>query len=233
MSSRALQDYLKAIYKLAGDTAEPVSTSALAERLRVAQPSVTGMAKKLAAEGLIEHIPYQGVRLTPAGRRVAVETIRRHRIVEQFLVQVLGLSWDEVDAEAEVLEHSVSERVVNRMWEVLGRPASDPHGSPIPPPHEDLHEPRALCALADAPRGGCLRVARLHERSPEELRYLADLGLTPGAAVRVEERAPFQGPLLIRINNALHVLDAGLATAILVEIGAVDKGGEHASPAGA
>ncbi|MEO1750833.1 metal-dependent transcriptional regulator [Thiofaba sp. EF100] len=228
MSSRALQDYLKAIYKLAGDTAEPVSTSALAERLKVAQPSVSGMVKKLAAEGLIEHIPYQGVRLTATGRRVAVETIRRHRIVEQFLVQVLGLSWDEVDAEAEVLEHSVSERVVNRMWEVLGRPASDPHGSPIPPPHEDLHELRVLCALVDAPLGLCLRVARLHERRPEELRYLGGLGLVPEALVWVEERAPFQGPLMIRVNGALHVLDAGLAAAILVEVndqeeGAVEK----------
>lgn len=224
MSSRALQDYLKAVYKLAGDTAEPVSTSALAERLKVAQPSVSGMVKKLAAEGLIEHIPYQGVRLTAAGRRVAVETIRRHRIVEQFLVQVLGLSWDEVDAEAEVLEHSVSERVVNRMWEVLGRPASDPHGSPIPPPHEDLHELRVLCALVDAPLGPCLRVARLHERRPEELRYLGGLGLVPEALVWVEERAPFQGPLMIRVNGALHVLDAGLAAAILVEVNDQEEG---------
>ncbi|HET19059.1 MAG TPA: metal-dependent transcriptional regulator [Chromatiales bacterium] len=216
MSSRALQDYLKAVYKLAGDTAGPVSTSALAERLKVAQPSVTGMVKKLAAEGLMEHIPYQGVRLTAAGRRVAVETIRRHRIVEQFLVEVLGLSWDEVDAEAEVLEHSVSERVVNRMWEVLGRPESDPHGSPIPAPHADLRESRALCALADAPHGATLHIARLHERSPEELRYLADLGLVPGGEVRVEERAPFNGPLMIRVGGVLHALDAGMAQAIWV-----------------
>ena len=134
MSTRALQDYLKAIYKLADDSVEAVSTSALAERLGVAAPSVTGMVKRLAAEGLIEHVPYQGVTLTVEGRRVAVETIRKHRIVEQFLVQVLGLTWDEVGAEGEVLEHCVSARVVNRMWEVLGRPASDPHGSPIPPP---------------------------------------------------------------------------------------------------
>lgn len=218
MSSRALQDYLKAIYKLAGDTAEPVSTSALAERLKVAQPSVSGMIKKLAAEGLIEHLPYQGVRLTEAGRKVAVETIRRHRIVEQFLVQVLGLSWDEVDAEAEVLEHSVSERVVNRMWEVLGCPASDPHGSPIPPPDADLYESRMLCPLAEAPLGCKLRIARLHERSPEELRYLGGLGLMPDAMVCVEERAPFHGPLMIRVKDGLHVLDAKLAAAILVEL---------------
>ncbi len=216
MSNRALQDYLKATYKLSGEDGGPVSTSALAERLKVAQPSVTGMVKKLAAEGLIEHIPYQGVRLTPAGKRVAVETIRRHRIVEQFLVQVLGLSWDEVDAEAEVLEHAVSERVVNRMWEVLGRPESDPHGSPIPPPHADLFESRALCPLAEAPLGISVRVARLHERSPDELRYLADLGLVPGGEVRVEERAPFNGPLMIRAGGALHALDAGMAHAIWV-----------------
>lgn len=218
MSQRALQDYLKALYKLSGDDDRPVTTSALAERLKVAQPSVTGMVKKLAAEGLMQHIPYQGVRLTPAGRRVAVETIRRHRIVEQFLVQVLGLSWDEVDAEAEVLEHAVSERVVNRMWEVLGRPDSDPHGSPIPPPHADLFDARELRSLAEAPLATALCVARLHERSPEELRYLADLGLTPGASLRVEERAPFHGPLMIRVGKGLHVLDAGLASAILVQV---------------
>ncbi|MEW6445217.1 MAG: metal-dependent transcriptional regulator [Pseudomonadota bacterium] len=216
MSNRALQDYLKATYKLAGDGGQPVSTSALAERLKVAQPSVTGMVKKLAAEGLIEHIPYQGVRLTQAGRRVAVETIRRHRVVEQFLVQVLGLSWDEVDAEAEVLEHAVSERVVNRMWEVLGCPDSDPHGSPIPPPDAELRESRALLPLSSARMGAPLRIARLHERSPNELRYLAGLGLTPGGEVRVEERAPFNGPLMIRTGEAMHVLDAGMAEAILV-----------------
>ncbi len=216
MSQRALQDYLKATYKLSGDDERPVTTSALAERLNVAQPSVTGMVKKLAAEGLMQHIPYQGVRLTPAGRRVAVETIRRHRIVEQFLVQVLGLSWDEVDAEAEVLEHTVSERVVNRMWEVLGRPDSDPHGSPIPPPHADLQESRDLCALSDAPTGVLLRVARLHERSPEALRYLAGLGVVPGGEVRVVERAPFNGPLMIGAGQALHALDAGMAQAIWV-----------------
>lgn len=223
MSNRALQDYLKAVYKLAGDDDHPVTTSALAERLKVAQPSVTGMVKKLAAEGLMRHIPYQGVRLTPAGRRVAVETIRRHRIVEQFLVQVLGLSWDEVDAEAEVLEHAVSERVVNRMWEVLGCPSSDPHGSPIPPPHADLHEVRDLIPLAEASLAIDLCVARLHERSPEELRYLADLGLMPGSTVRVEERAPFHGPLMIRIGKGLHVLDAGMASAILVQAEAMEK----------
>lgn len=225
MSSRAFQDYLKAIYKLSGEEEKAVSTSDLAERLKLAQASVSGMVKKLAAEGLIEHTPYQGVRLTAEGRRVAVEIIRRHRILELFLVQVLGLSWDEVDAEAEVLEHCVSERVVNRMWEVLGWPKRDPHGAPIPPPHAELHEPRALCSLVHAPQGRVLRVARLHERSPEELRYLADLGLTPGAEVQVEERAPFQGPLMIRVGSGLHVLGVCMAEAILVQE-VNDDGGE-------
>jgi len=219
MSTRAFQDYLKAIYKLAGNSAEAVSTSALAERLGVAAPSVTGMMKKLATEGLIEHVPYQGVTLTNEGRRVAVETIRKHRIVEQFLVQVLGLTWDEVDAEAEILEHCVSARVVNRMWEVLGRPLSDPHGSPIPPPDEDLHEMRSLCALSDAPLHTTLHLARLSERQPEELRYLAERGLIPGASVRIEERAPSNGALMVRVGERLYVLDAALAQALMVDTG--------------
>jgi len=219
MSTRALQDYLKAIYKLAGEPTQPVSTSALAERLAVSAPSVTGMMKKLAAEGLIEHVPYQGVTLTVEGRRVAVETIRKHRIVEQFLVQVLGLTWDEVDAEAEVLEHCVSARVVNQMWEVLGRPLSDPHGSPIPLPDEDLREARSLCALSDAPLQISLHLARLSERQPEELRYLAERGLVPGACISIEERVPSSGALMVRVNERLHVLDAALAQALMVDTG--------------
>ncbi len=218
MSSRALQDYLKTIYKLAGEPAQAVSTSALAERLGVAAPSVTGMMKKLAAEGLIEHVPYQGVHLTEEGRRVAVETIRKHRIVEQFLVQVLGLSWDEVDAEAEILEHCVSRRVVNQMWEVLGRPENDPHGSKIPPPDEDLFDARQLCSLCDAPLHVNLRLARLSERQPEELRYLAERGLVPGASVRIEDRVPSSGALMVRVAERLHVLDGELAQALMVDV---------------
>ncbi len=217
MSSRALQDYLKAIYKLSTDASSAVSTSALAERLGVAAPSVSGMMKKLAAEGLIAHVPYQGVTLTAEGRRVAVETIRKHRIIEQFLVQVLGLSWDQVDAEAEVLEHCVSAQVVNRMWEVLGRPSSDPHGSPIPPPDGDLHDHRQLCALCAAPLQVDLRLARLVERPPEELRYLAERGLVPGAQVRIEERVPGSGALMLRVGERLHVLDRTLAEALFVD----------------
>ena len=218
MSTRALQDYLKAIYKLAGDASDPVSTSALAERLAIAQPSVSGMVKKLAAEGLLEHVPYQGVHLTGKGRQVAVETIRKHRIVEQFLVQVLGLTWDEVDAEAEVLAHCVSKRVVNQMWEVLGRPENDPHGSPIPLPDEDLFDARQLCSLCDAPLHMNLRLARLSERQPEELRYLAERGLVPGASVRIEDRVPSSGALMVRVAERLHVLDGELAQALMVDV---------------
>ena len=224
MSTRALQDYLKTIYKLAGDSTQAVSTSALAERLGVAAPSVSGMMKKLAAEGLIEHVPYQGVHLTDEGRRVAVETIRKHRIVEQFLVQVLGLTWDEVDAEAEILEHCVSARVVNRMWEVLGRPLSDPHGSPIPLPDEDLHDARRLCSLCDAPLHVSLRLARLSERLPEELRYLAERGLILGASVRIEERVPSSGALMVRVGERSHVLDAALANALMVDAEVSEEG---------
>jgi DtxR family Mn-dependent transcriptional regulator len=221
MNNRASQDYLKAIYKLTEDTQGTVSTSALADRLGIAQPSVSSMVKKLAVGGLLEHLPYQGVHLTDEGRRVAVETIRKHRIVEQFLVQILDLSWDEVDAEAEVLEHCVSKRVVNQMWEVLGRPESDPHGSPIPQPDAALLDLRNLCALTEAPLHVNLRLARLYERSPEELRYLAERGLVPGAELCIMERAALNGGLVLRVaGDQLHELDAGLARALWVQAGA-------------
>jgi DtxR family Mn-dependent transcriptional regulator len=221
MSSVALQDYLKIIYKLEEgllqDETRAVSTSAIAERLGVAPASVTAMLKKLDERGLIRHARYQGAMLTEAGREIAVEMIRRHRVIELFLVQMLGFRWDEVDVEAEVLEHAFSEKVVNRLWEVLGRPETDPHGSPIPPPNSGLHEPRELLPLNRAPVGMTLCIARLQERSPDELRYLARLGLVPGASVIVREAAPFDGPLLINVADGLHALDGGLSSAILVE----------------
>ncbi len=224
MPDTALQDYLKAVYKLQetagsepGPAGEPVSTSALSERLGVSQASVTGMLKKLARKDFVSHEPYRGVRLTEAGRRVAVATIRRHRIVEQFLVEALGFTWDEVDEEAEILEHAVSEKVVNRMWEVLGRPRSDPHGSPIPS-SEGVIEPESDARpLTETPVETPVRVTRIRNRSPDELRYLGGLGLELGAELVLEEKAPFDGPLLIRVGGRRHALDPRFAHAVLVE----------------
>ncbi|MDD3610281.1 MAG: metal-dependent transcriptional regulator [Halothiobacillaceae bacterium] len=221
MPSIAFEDYLKCIYKLedalpVDNGGRGVSTSSIAERLGISQASVTAMLKKLAERGLVRHERYQGAMLTDEGRRIAVEMIRRHRIIELFLVRMLGLRWDEVDAEAEVLEHAFSEKVVNRLWDVLGRPDADPHGSPIPPPNALLQESRALVPLSEAPLDSWHRIARLQERRPEELRYLAEHALHPGASVRVVEVAPFKGPLLIEVEGRLHPLDLALADAIFV-----------------
>jgi len=213
--SIALQDYLKAIYKLAEKSDVAVSTSAIAERLQIAQASVTGMVKKLAEQGYIEHKPYKGVNLTTQGHQIAIQTIRRHRIIELFLVEQLEMSWDEVHDEAEVLEHSVSDKVVNRMWEVLGCPDEDPHGSPIPNLKGEF-KPQRRFTLADAPVGQLLEIARIKDKSPEELRYLEGLGLVLNAHLTIEDRAPFQGPLLIKTPERMFALDNAFAQAIWV-----------------
>lgn len=223
MLSTALQDYLKIIYKLEEQQSERgesdgrgISTSAIAERMGVSQASVTSMLKKLADKGYLTHAPYQGSRLTEDGRRIAVEMIRRHRIVELFLVDSLGFSWDEVDAEAEVLEHAVSKKVVDRMWEQLGCPEQDPHGSPIPSADGVIEELRDIRQLSEVDAGETVQVARIRNRSPEELRYLASLGLDLGAVTTLVEKSPFNGPLLIRVGEQLHALDHGFADSILV-----------------
>ncbi|SIO11752.1 iron (metal) dependent repressor, DtxR family [Sulfurivirga caldicuralii] len=215
MHSRSVQDYLKALYKLQhNDT--PVSTSELAARLHVAPASATAMIKKLADAGLVEHVPYQGSRLTESGRREAVNMVRRHRIIEQFLQEVLHYRWDEVDEEAEVLEHAVSDKMVDRMWEVLGRPSHDPHGSPIP--DADGHVPHQPgTPLSEWPDNTPATIVRLVERSPEELRYFAQQGIRPGEAVQIVQRAPFDGPITIRTASGETSLSPELAQAIHVQ----------------
>lgn len=215
LNSRSVQDYLKALYKLQqGET--PVSTSLLAERLGVAPASATAMLKKLAEAKLVEHIPYQGGRLTDQGRQQALKMVRRHRIIEQFLREVLHYRLDEVDAEAEVLEHAVSDKLIERMWQVLGQPSHDPHGAPIPDSQGRLPQETAH-PLTQCPRHTPLLITRLKERSPEQLRYLHQLGIQPGHTVTILERAPFNGPLTVRTPTGEHPLAAELADAILAD----------------
>jgi DtxR family Mn-dependent transcriptional regulator len=220
MLSKALEDYLKIIYKLEGQAPaeKGVQTSAIAERLSISQASVSNMLKKLAEQQFIEYAPYYGVSLTDSGRKIALGMVRKHRVVELFLVERLGYSWDEVDEEAEVLEHSISEKLVNRMWENLGRPAFDPHGSPIPTAEGVLLE-NDWVGLTQAPLNQMLRVKRIKNRSPEELRYLASLGLTTGTQLRVKQAAPLQGPLLIElVSDEVQALDYRLANAVMVSV---------------
>jgi DtxR family transcriptional regulator, Mn-dependent transcriptional regulator len=210
----AVQDYVKAIYTL--DSGEgAVTTTALAERLDVRPASVSGMLPKLMELGLVEHEPYHGVRLTQRGTRVALEVVRHHRLLELFLVESLGMTWDEVHAEAEVLEHVLSEELEELIAAKLGDPAFDPHGDPIP--SRELKVPkdrsRSLHSLEPGERATFVRVS---DSDPEMLRFLSDRGIAPGAQIEVVERQPFDGPLYVRAGDDVHVLGAVLARAMRV-----------------
>jgi DtxR family Mn-dependent transcriptional regulator len=211
----AVEDYVKAIYTLDSGTGGSVTTTALAERLDVRPASVSGMLPKLTALGLVEHVPYKGVRLTERGTRVALEVVRHHRLLELFLVESLGMTWDEVHAEAEVLEHVLSEELEELIAAKLGNPTLDPHGDPIP--SRDLTVPvdesTDLYSLEPGENGTFVRVS---DADPEMLRFLADRGIAPGAAIEVIERQPFDGPLYVRVADDVHVLGAVLARAMRV-----------------
>ena len=213
--STAIEDYLKAIYLLQQQE-EQVGTTVLAERLQVKPASVSGMLKKLGDLQLVRHTPYHGVMLTPAGEKIALEVLRHHRLIELYLVEALGYTWDEVHSEAEELEHVISEKLEARIAEWLGHPTRDPHGDPIPSPEGLLPQEHSqpLDALAVGQAG---TVAQVLVQDADRLRYLAGLGLVPGANVVVEAREPFEGPLTVKIGVTSHVLDARLAKTIVVE----------------
>lgn len=187
--SRAVEDYIKAIYKL-GLAGEKATTNALAERLSLGRGTVSGMLTQLAAKGLVEHRPYYGVQLTPAGDQLATRIIRRHRLIELFLVQTLGLGWDEVDGDAEQLEHAVSNRLIDRIDELLGRPEIDPHGAPIPSPDGQMAQ-QDFTPLIDLKPGTACRVRRVPDGNPKLLQHLSQQGLALNAKVRIVSADPF------------------------------------------
>ena len=212
--SGPVEDYLKAIYDLerSGEAAE---TNAIAKRLQIAPASVSGMVRRLARHGLITHERYHGARLTASGRRAALQTIRRHRVIEAYLTKALGYSWDRVHDEAERLEHAASNELVDRMAKAIGEPETDPHGAPIPSRQGTLKE-KAVMTLASLAASATARVERVSDDSPERLRYLAELGIVPGATVQVVERAPFDGPITIKVGSVRQTIGPELATQILV-----------------
>jgi DtxR family Mn-dependent transcriptional regulator len=214
--STAVQDYAKAIWSLAERSEEPVSTSAIAERLGVSAPSASAMVKRLESLGLVTREPYHGVELTTAGERVALEIIRHHRLLELYLAEALGVPWDRVHDEAEVLEHAISPELSQRIAEKLGNPTHDPHGDPIPSADGEIddHPTRALAELAAGERGVFARVSDSH---PEMLRYLADRGIDRGAELEVLGREPFGGPIRVRAGGREHALGDQLAGAMRVE----------------
>ncbi len=177
--SRSVEDYLKAIYGLS-ERGDPASTSAIADALAVQPASVTGMVKRLAESGLLEHAPYRGVRLTERGIREALKVLRRHRVIETYLCERLGFAWEDVHEEAERLEHAASDTLVERMAAALQFPSHDPHGAPIPTSAGEI-ESIDFRTLADALPGSSLRVRAVRDEDPERLRFLEAAGLTPGA----------------------------------------------------
>jgi DtxR family transcriptional regulator, Mn-dependent transcriptional regulator len=215
--SSAIEDYAKAIYalELRGGT---VSTTALAERLGVTPASASGMVKRLGELGLVEHQPYHGVSLTDGGRRVALEVIRHHRLLELYLFESLGVPWDRVHEEAEVLEHVLSEQLEERIAAKLGNPTRDPHGDPIPTPDLRIEE-GAMESLQTLHAGDRGTFTRVSDSNPDMLRFLADRGIAPGDELEVIEKQPFDGPLFVRIRDRVHVLGGALARAMRVEVG--------------
>ncbi|MDX1548052.1 MAG: metal-dependent transcriptional regulator [Rhodothermales bacterium] len=214
MLSQAVEDYLKTIYKLQQEDAT-VATTEIARALDVSSASVTNMVKRLAQMKLAEHEAYKGVRLTEAGRKIALEIIRHHRLLETYLKEILGYSWDQMHEEAEHLEHHISEEFEERIDALLGYPTHDPHGHPIPT--RDLHVAESVAEpLADAQAGQRLVVHHVSDADPELLHYLEAVGLLPQTAVEVVEKAPFNGPLTLRIGEREQVVGREVAANVFV-----------------
>ena len=213
--TRAQQDYLKALYQLHGDH-QPVPTRDLAQRLGISSPSVSEMVTRLSSQGLVEHDRYRGQQLTREGRKVALELVRHHRLLEMFLVQVLGYSLDEVHDEAERLEHVISERMERRIFELLGRPELDPHGHAIPTLGGKVR------SLSERPLSECrvgekVVVQGVSDDDPARLRELKRRGLLPGTRVEIVVASMYEGPIEVRIKGRRVSIPLGLARAMFVE----------------
>jgi DtxR family Mn-dependent transcriptional regulator len=212
--SQPIEDYLKAVYLLR-EREGTASTSMIAAALEVTPASVTGMLKKLAELKLVRHVPYQGVELTRAGEKIALEIVRHHRLLELFLIQVLGYTWDEVHAEADALEHVISEEFEERMAARLGYPTVDPHGDPIPARDGSFTAIKERALLALEP-GESARITHINDAHSEMLRYAARLGLTPATHLTLIEAEPFGGSLRVKIGEAEKSIGRELAAQIFV-----------------
>jgi DtxR family Mn-dependent transcriptional regulator len=211
----AVEDYAKAIYALQVRGPGPVTTNDLAERVGVTAGSASAMLRRLDELGLTVHVPYRGVELTDQGRRLALEVLRRHRLLESFLAQELDLPWDRVHDEAEILEHVLSDELEAVIADKLGHPTVDPHGDPIPSPELEFEEPdsESLESLQPGDRG---RFVRVSDSDPEMLRYLSSRGIAPGLDFVVVDRQPFGGPLFVSFDGAEHAIGGELARAMRV-----------------
>lgn len=212
--SDTMRDYLGEIYRL-GQGQAWVSTTALAEELQVSGPASVRMARRLHEAGLIDHLPYKGIQLTPVGRKVALLNVRRHRLVERFLVDVLKFGWHEVHDEADILQKGITQAIEDRIDELMGHPTTCPHGDPIPTREGVMPElgDMPLTVIAPGKKG---KISRVKTREPEKLQYLAEIGLVPGANFELVNRAPFNGPLRLRLGRDEKVIGLELAAALWV-----------------
>jgi DtxR family transcriptional regulator, Mn-dependent transcriptional regulator len=216
--SAPVEDYVKAIYALTLEPDQTASTSQIAERLGLTAGSVSTMVKRMDASGLAEHVPYRGVRLTPAGRKLALAVIRRHRLLELFLATSLDIPWEDVHGFADALEHAASDELIELIAIKLGDPVADPHGDPIPNRLLEVDD-RAQPTIADLAPGERARVARVSDAEPQMLRYLTEQGIGIGAELELVERQPFDGPCLVRLRDGSERnLGIRLAQAIHVEL---------------
>jgi DtxR family Mn-dependent transcriptional regulator len=217
--SLTVENYVKAIYQIAarGQPEQPVATGELAQALSVSPGTVTGMLKTLSEADLATYTPYEGARLTPAGQRLALAVLRRHRLVELFLVQTLQMPWDEVHQEAEHLEHAVSDRLIDRIDEALGHPTVDPHGDPIPRADGSLPEPGGTPLAALQP-GQRFRLSRVVDQDPAFLRYLTDCGLDLGTVAELVENRPEAGALVLDVAGRRVALGQTAAGKVMVTI---------------
>jgi len=222
MLSPVVEDYLKAVWSLQ-QTETPVATSRIAERLGLSPAAVTAMVKRLAEQNLLRHEPYYGVRLTAAGELAALRIVRRHRVLELFLVEVLGYEWDRVHDEAERLEHAASDELIERLARLLGEPERDPHGAAIPSAEGEMD--RSLYpTLSEIQPGESTRVLEVEVEEPEQLRYLGSMDLYPGAEVEVRAKQPFDGPISLVVNGEPQVISHSLARRIRVRSDAEGAG---------
>ena len=215
--SAPIQDYAKAVYALQERTGGAVSTNDLAERLGLTPGSVSAMLRKLADLGLVEHQPYRGVRLTGRGREVALEVLRHHRLIELFLAEELGMPWDRVHAEAEVLEHVISEDLEQLIATRLGNPTVDPHGDPIPSARFEVDD-LPTRSLDELEAGLAGRFVRVSDSEPAMLRYLSDEGIELGDHLEVTRRQPFGGPVFVRIGEREQPIGGELARAMRIAV---------------
>ncbi|MHB8658045.1 MAG: metal-dependent transcriptional regulator [Solirubrobacteraceae bacterium] len=214
--SASIQDYAKAVYALEARKGGVAATNDLADRLGVTPGSVSAMVRKLSEMGLVEHEPYRGVRLTQSGRRVALEVLRHHRLLELYLAEELGMPWDRVHAEAEVLEHVISEELERLISARLGNPTIDPHGDPIPTPTFEIDEGTTV-SLDELTPGMGGRFVRVSDSDPEMLRYLAGIEISLGDRLEVYDRQPFGGPVFVRVGTREIPLGGQLAQAMRLE----------------